>query len=114
MFPEAVEQLVLVNPIGLEDWQAKGAPYLEIDKELILERQTNFNSVKDYEQRIYYAGQWHPEYDRRSCLQKSVQYRWRGRSQVMCSGEPDARKQAHLVYTKKVCQSDFANLIADC
>ena len=64
MFPEAVEQLVLVNPIGLEDWQAKGASYLEIDKELIVERQTNFNSIKDYEQRIYYAGQWHPEYDR--------------------------------------------------
>jgi pimeloyl-ACP methyl ester carboxylesterase len=64
MFPEAVEQLVLVNPIGLEDWQAKGAPYLEIDKDLIIERQTNFNSIKDYEQRIYYAGHWKPEYDR--------------------------------------------------
>lgn len=47
MFPEAVEQLVLVNPIGLEDWQAKGAPFLEIDKELVLERQTNFDSIKD-------------------------------------------------------------------
>ena len=64
MFPEAVEQLVLVNPIGLEDWQAKGAPFLEIDKELVLERQTNFDSIKDYEQRVYYGGQWRPEYDR--------------------------------------------------
>jgi pimeloyl-ACP methyl ester carboxylesterase len=64
MFPEAVDQLVLVNPIGLEDWQAKGAPYLEIDKDLIVERQTTFDSIKQYEQRIYYGGQWHPEYDR--------------------------------------------------
>ena len=64
MFPEAVEQLVLVNPIGLEDWQAKGAPYLDIDKELIVERQTTFDSIKQYEQRIYYAGQWKPDYDR--------------------------------------------------
>ena len=64
MFPEAVEQLFLVNPIGLEDWQAKGAPYLEIDKDLIIERQTNFDSIKQYEQRIYYAGQWRPDYDR--------------------------------------------------
>ena len=64
MFPEAVEQLVLVNPIGLEDWQAKGAPYLAIDKELIVERQTNFDSIKEYEKRIYYGGQWQPQYDR--------------------------------------------------
>jgi pimeloyl-ACP methyl ester carboxylesterase len=63
MFPEAVDLLVLVNPIGLEDWQAKGVPYLEIDKELVIERQTNFDSIKQYEQRIYYAGQWDPEYD---------------------------------------------------
>jgi pimeloyl-ACP methyl ester carboxylesterase len=47
MFPEVVQQLVLVNPIGLEDWQAKGAPYLEIDKDLIVERQTNFDSIKE-------------------------------------------------------------------
>jgi pimeloyl-ACP methyl ester carboxylesterase len=64
MFPDAVQQLVLVNPIGLEDWQAKGAPYLEIDKELIIERQTNFDSIKEYERRIYYAGRWRPQYDR--------------------------------------------------
>jgi pimeloyl-ACP methyl ester carboxylesterase len=64
MFPEAVEQLILVNPIGLEDWQAKGAPYLEIDKDLIVERQTNFDSIKEYENRIYYGGQWQPQYDR--------------------------------------------------
>jgi pimeloyl-ACP methyl ester carboxylesterase len=64
MFPHAVQQLVLVNPIGLEDWQAKGAPYLEIDKDLIVERQTNFDSIKEYEKRIYYGGQWQPQYDR--------------------------------------------------
>jgi pimeloyl-ACP methyl ester carboxylesterase len=64
MFPDAVQQLVLVNPIGLEDWQAKGTPYLEIDKDLIIERQTNFESIKEYEKRIYYGGQWQPQYDR--------------------------------------------------
>ena len=26
MYPDEVEQLVLVNPIGLEDWKAKGVP----------------------------------------------------------------------------------------
>ena len=30
-FPDDVEQLVLVNPIGLEDWKAKGVPWQSID-----------------------------------------------------------------------------------
>lgn len=64
MFPDAVEQLVLVNPLGLEDWQAKGVPYVDIDRALAVERKTNFDSIKQYEERYYYAGQWKPDYDR--------------------------------------------------
>src|SRR5579863_7531114 len=32
MFPREVEQLVLVNPIGLEDWKALGVPSRTIDQ----------------------------------------------------------------------------------
>jgi pimeloyl-ACP methyl ester carboxylesterase len=64
MYPDAVEQIVLVNPIGLEDWQAKGVPFIELDKGLEIEKATTFDSIKQYEQRFYYAGQWKPEYDR--------------------------------------------------
>jgi pimeloyl-ACP methyl ester carboxylesterase len=64
MFPDAVEQLVLVNPIGLEDWQAAGVPFIDLDKALEIEKSTTFDSIKQYEQRFYYAGQWRPEYDR--------------------------------------------------
>src|SRR5262249_61370022 len=64
MFPDAVEQMILVNPIGLEDWQAAGVPFIEIDKDLAIEKATTFDSIKQYEQRFYYAGQWRPEYDR--------------------------------------------------
>ena len=64
MFPDAVEQLVLVNPIGLEDWQAAGVPFIDLDKALEIEKATTFDSIKQYEQRFYYAGQWRPEYDR--------------------------------------------------
>jgi len=64
MFPDAVEQMVLVNPIGLEDWQAEGVPYLDMNKSLEIEKKTNFESIKGYERAIYYAGQWKPEYDR--------------------------------------------------
>jgi pimeloyl-ACP methyl ester carboxylesterase len=64
MYPDAVEQIVLVNPIGLEDWQAAGVPFIDLDKGLEIEKATTFDSIKQYEQRFYYAGQWKPEYDR--------------------------------------------------
>jgi pimeloyl-ACP methyl ester carboxylesterase len=63
-YPEAVEQLVLVNPIGLEDWQAEGVPYATIDQLYAGELKTSFDSIKAYQQRFYYNGQWKPEYDR--------------------------------------------------
>jgi pimeloyl-ACP methyl ester carboxylesterase len=64
MFPDAVERIVLVNPIGLEDWQAEGVPFVDLDRGLKAEKATTFESIKQYEQRFYYAGQWRPEYDR--------------------------------------------------
>ncbi len=64
MFPDAVEHMVLVNPIGLEDWQAEGVPYLDMNKSMEFEKKVNFEAVKGYESAVYYAGQWKPEYDR--------------------------------------------------
>jgi pimeloyl-ACP methyl ester carboxylesterase len=32
MFPDAADQLALVNPIGLEDWKALGVPYRTVDQ----------------------------------------------------------------------------------
>ena len=64
MFPDAVEQIVLVNPIGLEDWQAAGVPFTDLDQGLKVEKATSFDSIKRYQQRFYYGGQWKPEYDR--------------------------------------------------
>ncbi|RCS22203.1 alpha/beta hydrolase [Phyllobacterium salinisoli] len=63
-YPEAVEKLVLVNPIGLENWQAEGVPYATIDQLYQGELKTNFGSIKAYQQRFYYNGNWKPEYDR--------------------------------------------------
>ncbi|HYG88323.1 MAG TPA: alpha/beta hydrolase [Azospirillum sp.] len=62
--PGTVEQLVLVNPIGLEDWQAEGVPYAGIDQLHQQELKTSYDSIKAYQQRFYYNGQWKPEYDR--------------------------------------------------
>lgn len=63
-YPQTVEQLVLVNPIGLEDWQAEGVPYATIDQLYEGQLKTSFDSIKAYQQRFYYSGQWKPEYDR--------------------------------------------------
>jgi pimeloyl-ACP methyl ester carboxylesterase len=64
MYPNAVEQLVLVNPLGLEDWKAEGVPYAGIDQAYRTELQTTFDSIKAYQLKFYYNGQWKPQYDR--------------------------------------------------
>ena len=56
--------LVLVNPIGLEDWRAKGVPENTIDELFAEEKKSNATSMKAYQQATYYAGEWKPEYDR--------------------------------------------------
>jgi pimeloyl-ACP methyl ester carboxylesterase len=63
-YPQMVEQLVLVNPIGLEDWQAEGVPYAPIDQLYQGELKTDFEKIKAYQQKFYYNGKWKPEYDR--------------------------------------------------
>jgi pimeloyl-ACP methyl ester carboxylesterase len=62
--PDSVERLVLVNPIGLEDWQAEGVPYATLDAAYAGELKTSFDSIKAYQRRIYYDGDWKPAYDR--------------------------------------------------
>jgi pimeloyl-ACP methyl ester carboxylesterase len=63
-FPGQTSGLVLVNPIGLEDWKAKGVPFATVDELYEREQKTSFESIKQYQQSTYYAGEWKPEYDR--------------------------------------------------
>jgi len=64
LYPGEVEQLVLVNPIGLEDWKSLGVPWRSVDAWYAREMQTTAESIRQYEQATYYAGQWRAEYDR--------------------------------------------------
>lgn len=61
--PDRVQQLVLVNPIGLEDWLAKGVPYQQIDDWYQNALKTNAEGIRQYQQNTYYAGTWQAEYD---------------------------------------------------
>lgn len=63
-FPDATAALVLVNPIGLEDWSAKGVPGRTVDELLQAERKTDTARIKAYQQKTYYDGRWRPEFDR--------------------------------------------------
>jgi pimeloyl-ACP methyl ester carboxylesterase len=63
MYPAEVEQLVLVDPIGLEDWKAKGVPWESVDVWYEQERKTSAERIRDYERSTYYAGTWQPAYE---------------------------------------------------
>lgn len=54
----------MVNPIGLEDWKALGAPYRTVDQWYQRELKLNADGLRKYEQSTYYVGRWKPEYDR--------------------------------------------------
>jgi pimeloyl-ACP methyl ester carboxylesterase len=63
MYPRETQQLVLVNPIGLEDWKAKGVPSLSVDQWYERELKTTAEGIRRYEQATYYAGQWRANYE---------------------------------------------------
>jgi len=63
MYPESLDQLVMINPIGLEDWKNLGVPSLGVDKWYQRELQTSADKVRNYERSTYYNGTWKPEYE---------------------------------------------------
>lgn len=62
MYPETVEQLILENPIGLEDWKLK-VPYKSVDWWFENELNQSYDKIKKYQLESYYDGKWKPEYD---------------------------------------------------
>jgi pimeloyl-ACP methyl ester carboxylesterase len=63
VFPADTEQLVLVDPLGLEDWRAKGVPWQSLDAQYQVQLKTTADSIRDYERTTYYAGTWKAEYE---------------------------------------------------
>jgi pimeloyl-ACP methyl ester carboxylesterase len=63
MYPASTEQLVLVDPIGLEDWKAKGVPSISVDQWYERELQTSADKIRQYERATYYAGSWSDSYE---------------------------------------------------
>jgi pimeloyl-ACP methyl ester carboxylesterase len=63
LYPDETEQLVLANPIGLEDWKALGVPSLGVDRWYERELQTTADKIRAYETSTYYVNQWKPDYE---------------------------------------------------
>lgn len=63
MYPEGVSRLVLVDPIGLEDWKAEGVPSISVDQWYRRELGTTAERIRDYERRTYYGGTWRADYE---------------------------------------------------
>jgi pimeloyl-ACP methyl ester carboxylesterase len=64
MYPDSVSRLVLVNPIGLEDWKALGVPARGVDQWYERELKLSADSVRAHEKSTCYVNRWKPEYER--------------------------------------------------
>lgn len=64
MFPDKVDRLVLVNPLGLRDRTEDGALYRDVDTLFANERETSAERIRAYQLANYYHGQWRPAYDK--------------------------------------------------
>ncbi|MEY4965218.1 MAG: hypothetical protein RL274_801 [Pseudomonadota bacterium] len=63
-FPQMTEQLVSVNPLGLEDGRAKGVPWTSVDENYRAALNTTAETQREYQRTVYYAGIWKPEYEK--------------------------------------------------
>jgi pimeloyl-ACP methyl ester carboxylesterase len=61
-YPESCSQLILENPIGLEDWKI-WVPYSSVDNEYKKEMTKTQASLRKYMLENYFHGQWKTEYD---------------------------------------------------
>src|ERR1039458_253638 len=53
MYSNQTEQLVLVDPIGLEDWKAMGVPPISVDQWYERDLQTNADCIRNYQKATY-------------------------------------------------------------
>lgn len=104
LYPEMTEQLVMINPIGLEDWKRLGVPYRTADEWYQRELKTSAAGIKQYQLTTYYAGEWRPEFDRWVEMQAGM-YRGEGKAQVAWN----SALTAEMIFTQPVLY-EFADL----
>lgn len=96
-YPQATERLVMVNPLGLEDWKAAGVPYATVDALHESELKTSYDTIKAYQLKFYYDGRWKLEYDRWAEMNAGL-YTGAGRDAVAWIGA----RTSEMIYTQPV------------
>ena len=99
LFPDAVERLVLVNPIGLRDRSEDGVPYADVETLWAGEKKTSYASIKAYQQENYYHGTWRAAYDRWVWMLAGM-YAGNGRDQVALA----QAKTSEMIRTQPVAR----------
>lgn len=99
LFPDAVDRLVLVNPLGLKDRAEEGVPPTDIDALWTGEKKTNYASIKAYQQANYYHGTWKPAYDRWVWMLAGM-YQGSGRDSVALA----QAKTSEMIYAQPVAR----------
>jgi pimeloyl-ACP methyl ester carboxylesterase len=62
LYPALTDKLVLVAPLGLEDWK-RSVPARSVDDWYTEELKATPDSIREYQKQAYYAGEWRPEYE---------------------------------------------------
>jgi pimeloyl-ACP methyl ester carboxylesterase len=97
VYPDSTEQLVSVNPLGLEDGRAKGVPPTGVDQLYQSALKTSADSIREYERTVYYAGTWKPEYEPWVQMQAGI-YRGAGREAMAWN----SALTSEMIYTQPV------------
>ncbi|HYD85731.1 MAG TPA: alpha/beta hydrolase, partial [Opitutus sp.] len=104
MFPDNVATLTLANPLGLEDWKAKGVPYTSIDAALTNEFRQTPEKIRAYQLENYYHGEWRPAYN--EWVEPLVKFL---RSSDYARMAWNQALTSDMIYTQPVCY-EFSNL----
>ncbi len=62
MYPDSTDRLVLMNPIGLEDWKVK-VPYQPVEWWYEREMGKSLEGIREYQKQSYYHGTWDDSYE---------------------------------------------------
>ncbi|WP_213997698.1 alpha/beta hydrolase [Arsukibacterium sp.] len=96
-YPDTTATLVMVNPIGLEDWKSVGVPYRTVDEWYQRELKTSADGIRNYQRNTYYAGQWRNDFEPWVQMQAGM-YRGEGREQVAWN----SALTADMIYSQPV------------
>ncbi len=96
-FPDRIDRLVLVNPIGLVNRIDDGIPYTPVERLLNEQRTTSLARIRAYQVDTYYHGGWTPDYERWARMQAGM-YVGPGRDMVALA----QAKTSEMIYTQPV------------